>query len=59
MIASDMQTIEKALKRLRTLAYQCRYGGLMDDYELAKDALAALERVQQPRLFGENDAEPE
>jgi hypothetical protein len=59
MIARDMETIEKALKRLRHLAYQCRYGGLMSDYELAQDALAALERVQQPRLFGENDAETE
>lgn len=49
--------MEKALKRLRNLAYQNRYAGLMEDYKLAQDALDALERIEQPELFGETDAD--
>jgi len=48
---SDIDAIRTALQRLRRIAWQRRYGGLMRDWKLAKEALAALERVEQPPLF--------
>jgi hypothetical protein len=56
MITREISKIEKALKRLRHIARQHRYGGMMEDYELAQDALSALERVRQP-LFGDADVD--
>lgn len=48
---SDIDAIRHALQRLRRIAYQRRYGGLMADWKLAQEALAALERVEQPALW--------
>jgi len=62
MFTSDIETIRQALKRLRHLAYQYRYGGLQDDYQLSQQALAALERIEDPQLAmdsGGGDAEAE
>ena len=48
---SDIDAIRTALQRLRRVAWQRRYGGLLRDWKLAQEALAALERVEQPPLF--------
>jgi len=54
---SDIDTIRTALQRLRRVAWQRRYGGLLRDWKLAKEALAALERVEQPPLFTGTEVE--
>ena len=62
MYISEIEVIERALKRLRTLAYSYRYAGLMNDYVLAQEALAALERIRDPQLsfeFGGADVDTE
>ena len=48
---TDMQIVEAALKRYGRIAYQHRYGGMQDDYELAQKAREAWERIKQPELF--------
>ena len=62
MFTSEMDTVEMALRRFRSIANHRRYGGLMADYKLAQKALAALERMKEPQLrleFGEVDAHAE
>jgi len=49
MIKSGMETIRRALRRLRYLGFQHRYGGLMDDYRLARKALAVIEKIEDPQ----------
>ena len=46
----DFRTVREALKRLRAIAFNRRYGGYLEEYELAKAALEALERIERPRL---------
>jgi len=48
---THIATIRHALERLRRIAWQRRYGGLAGDYRLAQEALAALDRVEQPPLW--------
>lgn len=47
----DFDTVRKALKALRRLAGSFRYGGLAHLYELAGDALDALDRIERPELL--------
>ena len=56
---TDIQIVEAALKQYGRIAYQHRYGGMQDDYELAQKAREAWERIKprrerderQPELF--------
>jgi len=54
---TDIATIRHALERLRRIAYQRRYGGLMRDWKLAQRALTALDRVEHPPLFAGAEVE--
>jgi hypothetical protein len=47
---TDWHTVDDALRRYRNLALSFRRGGLGEDYELAKEALEALERIRNPKL---------
>ena len=53
---SDFEIVEAALKAYARWAYEFRDSGLYQDYELAKNARAALERIKQPSLFGTDTA---
>lgn len=46
---SPKQLIEDALRRYRRLALAHRWGGLAEDYRLAKQALDALENLTEAR----------
>lgn len=48
--------VEAALKQYGRIAFQHRYGGMQGDYELAKKAFEAWERIKQPPLFDVFDA---
>jgi len=59
MITSEMNTLRRALERYRRIAWQHRRGGLADDYNLAQEALTALEKIRQPKLFEDTNANTE
>ena len=48
-MTSPKQLIEDALRRYRRLALAHRWGGLAEDYRLAKQALDALENLTEAR----------
>lgn len=49
---SDIEIIRAAIKTLLKLAEGMKWGGLLKEYELAKQALEALNRIEKPSLPG-------
>ena len=47
LVADDIKTIRESLKAYRNIARQFRYGGLRWEWENAKKALEALDRIEK------------
>jgi len=45
-MSSSLGTVEKALKRYRSISFSNRYGGRVEDYKLAQQALAVLDQKE-------------
>lgn len=56
-LTPDQALVERALKRLKAVAYQHRRGGMDQDLVLAEEALEAFDAWTdpQPELFTEDD----
>ncbi len=48
---SDFELVRQALRNYRRVTGMFRHGGMGREHELAKRALDALDRIEQPRLF--------
>jgi hypothetical protein len=52
---TDIELIKTALSTLYRLTEGMKYGGLLREYELAKRALEAIQRIETPPLPGMAD----